>query len=90
MLLASLTATSLPRQLRADACSDLADKAEKYIETCNETVSKYRVLTTEQDKLIVKLTEQRNELATATPGLPFYFWLIIGAGSYAVLNNLRR
>lgn len=60
------------------------------ISSCQETVESYRVLVTDQDKLILNLTKQRNELATKPDGMPFYFWLLVGAAGATLAIGVRR
>lgn len=81
---------SVGTQALADPCHDALDAADKYINACDDTLSKYRALTADQDKLILKLTEQRDELAGKKDPMPWYYWVIIGAGSYAIIDTIRR
>ncbi len=60
------------------------------ISTCQDTVQSYRVLVTDQDKLIVNLTKQRDDLAKQPSSVPWYFWMLIGAAGATAVIGIRR
>lgn len=63
---------------------------EGVLTLCQETVEAYKGLVAEQDKLILKLTEQRNALAERPSQTPWYFWVIVGAAGALVVDHVRR
>jgi hypothetical protein len=60
------------------------------IGACEETTQAYRMLVQDQDKLIINLTKQRDELAQKPSNTPWYFFVLVGAAGALVIDNIRK
>jgi len=88
-----LGAFVLNQVVLADPCDTVIQSCDATIKAGQESLDKYRVLVTKQDELILKLTEQRNLMAKEQRSvsiLDIIFWTVLGAGTYAIVNNVRR
>lgn len=89
-----ILAILLISQLTFADCEDLIKAGEASEQACNVTIGAYRTLVSDQDKLILELTKQRNDLAkeavSTQPLLPWYLWALVGAAGATIAIGVRR
>ncbi len=86
-ILTALSVVLLPVQAISDpACDAVIDAYKLELSAQKDVTEGERRL----KEVYKKQRDEATEKADVTTGMPFYFWVILGAGTYAIVDQVRR